>query len=82
VATRIKVLAVPGAAFVFSGNISFLDMDNGILVLVDPRDGNSYQIHFDAARVSTSESLRPGTNVTVTAIYDGARYAASAITVN
>lgn len=82
VATQIKVLAVPGAAFEFSGNVSYLDMHSGIMVLVDPRDEKSYQIVFDAARIPTSQRLRLGTNATVTAIYDGARYAASAITVN
>ena len=82
VARQIKVLAVPGAAFEFSGNISFLDMDMGTMVLVDPRDGKSYEIRFDSARLPTSESLRPQANVTVTATYDGTQYAANAITMN
>jgi hypothetical protein len=81
-ATRIRVLAVPGAAFVFTGNISFLDMHTGTMVIVDPRDGKSYQIRFDSARLPTSESLRPQANVTVTATYDGTQYAATAITRN
>jgi hypothetical protein len=82
VATQIKVLAVPGAAFQFSGSISFLDMHTGIMVLVDPRDGKSYEIRFDSARLPTSESLHPQANVTVTATYDGTQYAANAITMN
>jgi hypothetical protein len=82
VARQIKILAVPGAAFVFNGNISFLDMSTGIMVLVDPREGKSYQIHFDSARFPASETLRPGANATVTATYDGARYTANEITVN
>jgi len=82
VARQIKILAVPGAAFVFNGNISFLDMSTGIMVLVDPREGKSYQIHFDSVRFPASETLRPGANATVTATYDGARYTANEITVN
>jgi len=82
IATQIKVLAVPGAAFQFSGNITFLDMHTGIMVLVDPRDGKSYQIRFDSVRLPTSESLHPQANVTVTATYDGSQYAANAITMN
>jgi hypothetical protein len=82
VAKEIKVMAVPGAAFEFSGNISFLDMHKGIMVLVDPRDQRSYQIHFDSARVPASATLHPQANVTVTATYDGTGYAASAITAN
>jgi hypothetical protein len=82
VAKEITVLAVPGAGFVFSGNISFLDLHNGTLVLVDPRDQKSYQIHLDAARFPSVENLRAGVNVTVKAIYDGRQYEASGITVN
>jgi len=82
VAREIKVLAVPGAAFQFSGNISFLDMHTGIMVLVDPRDGKSYQIRFNSSRLRTSGTLRLQANVTVTATYDGTGYAASAITAN
>lgn len=82
VVTQIKVLAVPGALFVFSGNISFLDMDTGTMVVVDPRDGKSYEIRFDSARLPTSESLHPQANVTVTATYDGTQYSANAITLN
>jgi hypothetical protein len=82
VAKEIKVMAVPGAAFEFSGNISFLDMHTGTMVIVDPRDEKSYQIHFDSARLPASATLRPQKNVTVTATYDGTGYAASAITTN
>src|SRR5579863_10316900 len=81
VAREIKVVAVPGAAFVFTGNISFLDMHAGTMVLVDPRDGKSYQIEFHSD-LPLSESLHTEANVTVTATYDGTRYAANAITVN
>ncbi len=81
VAREIKVVAVPGAAFVFTGNISFLDMQAGTMVVVDPRDGKSYQIEFDSD-LPSSASLHTEANVTVTATYDGTRYAANAITVN
>jgi hypothetical protein len=82
VANEIKVMAVPGASFEFSGNISFLDMHTGTLVLVDPRDEKSYRIHFDSGRLPASATLRPQASVTVTATYDGTGYAASAITAN
>jgi hypothetical protein len=82
VAREIKVMAVPGATFEFSGNISFLDMHTGMMVLVDPRDEKSYEIHFDSARLPTSATLRLQGNVNVTATYDGTGYAASAITAN
>ena len=82
IAREIDVLAVPGAAFVFNGDISFLDMHTGSLILADTRDGKSYQVHFDSARLPASEALRAGENVAVRAIYDGTRYDANQITIN
>lgn len=82
VAREINVLAVPGAIFTFNGNVTFLDMHAGALVLADPRDGKSYQIHFDSAQLSASAALHPDENVMVKATYDGTRYVASQITVN
>ncbi len=82
VASHIAILATPGSAFVFSGNISFLDLHSGLLALVDPRDNKSYQISFDTARYPMSRDLHEGEHITVTANFDGARYVASAIAVN
>jgi hypothetical protein len=82
VASHIAILATPGSAFVFSGNITFLDLHSGLLALVDPRDNKSYQISFDTARYPVSRDLHEGEHITVTANFDGARYVASAITVN
>ena len=66
----------------FGGNLSSLDMHSGLLMLVDPRDGKSYQIFFDSARLPTSQTLHEGDNVRVTATFDGSRYVANTITVN
>jgi hypothetical protein len=79
VASNIAVLARPGSAFVFTGDITALDTHSGILVLVDPLDEKSYQISFDSSRLQASQNLHPGDHVMVTANYDGARYIASAI---
>ncbi|MGH9607770.1 MAG: hypothetical protein ACRD3N_18950 [Terracidiphilus sp.] len=82
VASQITILATPGSAFIFAGHITYLDVPAGQLVLVDPRDGKSYQISFDPGRFPVSASLHPGEKVTVTASYDGSRYVASEITPN
>lgn len=80
VASRITILAVPGATFVFDGNISYLDASAGRMTLVDPRDEKSYQISFDPADFPVSTQLHLGRHVTVTASYNGASYVASRIT--
>ena len=82
VASHISILAVPGSAFIFAGNITYLDVAAGRMALVDPRDGKSYQISFDPARLPVSANLRVGENVMVTASYNGASYVASEITMN
>ncbi len=82
VSSQIEILAAPGSTFVFTGKVSFVDLHSGRLVLIDPRDDESYQVSFDPARFPASRELREGTNVTVTADFDGARYVARAITVN
>jgi len=82
VAQRITVLAVPGAGFTFFGNISFLDLNSGLLVLIDPRDQRRYEIHLSASRFPVSRSLHSGESVTVAANYDGKQYMASSISIN
>src|SRR5580658_3172987 len=47
---NIALLATPGSAFVFSGNVVFLDLHSGQLALVDPRDDKRYEISFDPDR--------------------------------
>ena len=82
VATQITILATPGSTFVFNGNVSFLDLHSGRLILVNVRDDKSYQIVFDPAHFPMSRHLHQGDRVTVTANFDGARYVASSITVS
>ncbi len=81
VASQIAILAAPGTAFVFVGNVASLDVHSGRLVVVDPRDDKRYEVFFDFARFPVSRDLHEGTDVTVTAKFDGARYVATAITV-
>lgn len=80
IATEISVLAAPGASFIFSGTISELDLPGGTLVLVDPRDNQSYRITFDA-HAPVSQRLRVGQHVRLSADYNGHTYAATDITI-
>lgn len=82
VASSIAIVASPGSAFVFGGNISSLDMHSGSLILVDPQDDKHYQIFFDSAQLPISHTLHEGDYVRVTATFDGSRYLAGTITVD
>jgi hypothetical protein len=82
IAREVAVLATPGSAFEFSGNLSSLDMHSGLLVVVDPSDDKSYQISFDSAIFPASRNLHEGDRVRVTASFDGTHYVASALAAN
>jgi hypothetical protein len=79
VATHVDILATPGSAFVFSGNLSFLDANAGRLVIVDENDNQSYQVSFDPSRFPVSSKLHEGSRVKVTTSFDGSKYVASDI---
>ena len=80
VASQITILGVPGSSFLFVGKISNLDLSNGLLDIVDPRDGKSYEIHFASSHIPASGNVRLGESVSVKAYYDGTRYQAAEIT--
>ncbi|MGD0181293.1 MAG: hypothetical protein ABSC15_15885, partial [Terriglobales bacterium] len=82
VVRNIALLATPGSAFVFSGNIVFLDLHSGQLALVDPRDDKRYEISFDPDRFAINRDVHEGSDVTVTANFDGVHYSASAVSLN
>ena len=79
-ATAITILATPGSAFVFSGNITYFDLSAGRLTLLDPLNNETYQISFDPANTPEAQNFHTGERVRVTAQYDGTRYASTGIT--
>jgi len=82
VASQIAILATSGSSFVFVGNVAFLDLHSGLLVLVDPRDDKRYDVFFDSARFPMSREIHEGADVTLTADFEGSRYVARALTIN
>lgn len=82
VVREITILAEPGGQFVFAGRVTHLDVHSGLLVVADPRDSKSYDIHFDPAMGGIEDRLQEGVDVTVTTSFDGANYVAKSIVVN
>lgn len=78
VARQISILATPGSSFVFTGNVVALDLAANHLVLLDPKDDQSYSIVFDRRQFPISQDIRVGTRVTVTTSFDGSHYVATA----
>jgi hypothetical protein len=82
VVRQVSILATPGSQFVFSGKLIHLDRSRGLLVLLDPRDQKTYDIHFDDLSRRMVADLREGVSLTVNAKYDGSVYTAREITVD
>jgi hypothetical protein len=51
-------------------------MHAGSMVVVDPRDDQSYQIEFNSSTMSTFPNVHTGQRVRVAAEYDGSHYVA------
>jgi hypothetical protein len=82
VAARIEVRATPGSTFVFSGDVSYLDVPGAQLVIVDPSDNQSYRFAFNVSQLPAAHQLRQGSHVRVTASFDGNVYRATQITID
>jgi hypothetical protein len=79
-ATRVNILAVPGSSFEFAGSVSALDVHAGKLVVLDPRDNQSYPIAFGPSLEPLARKLHLGSPVKVQTTFDGERYKANEIT--
>ncbi len=82
IASQITILASPGAQFIFTGNVAFLDMHANTLVVQDPRDDQSYKISFNPSQFPVSHDLHEGNRITVKASFNGSGYVASDIAKN
>ena len=80
VVTQVTVLATPGTTFVFVGNLVSLDTSAGTMMVLDPRNDQTYQIAFNPGSLSSVQNIRPGQHVRITAAYDGKRYVAESVT--
>jgi len=79
---RVSILAAPGTLFAFSGRVQYLDIHRRMLVLVDPGDDKSYEVQFDPATGVVTRDIREGSDITVSASFDGHHYVARSITKN
>lgn len=81
VADHITILATPGAAFQFAGDVTFLDMHAAEMAIRDSQDQKSYMIGFDPARFPQSGQLHVGSHVIISASFDGRHYVANTLTI-
>jgi hypothetical protein len=80
--SQISILASPGATFFFSGQVTFLDLHRGLVVVVDPRDNKSYEVYVDANDRELARKIQEGADVMIEARFNGTHYEARNVTVN
>ncbi|MFB3815109.1 MAG: hypothetical protein ACE14L_13465 [Terriglobales bacterium] len=80
VAREINIIAAPGSVFQFAGKVTHLDMSRGLLALHNRTNDSNYEIHFDP-RNSAFQELGVGSEVQLTALFNGTTYNARDITV-
>lgn len=81
VAREISILALPGTAYTFAGQIVHLDLRTGLIVLNSSTDHKTYEIYLDPA-AAPDENLHIGAVVTVVTHFEGSRYVARNIGIN
>lgn len=78
---QVEIVAVPGSRFTFAGRVSHMDLRSGVLSIESSTDQKTYDIAFSPATPGMGEDLTVGAQVAVDAVFDGAGYKASSISV-
>jgi hypothetical protein len=81
IAQDVSILAVPGNTFVFSGTVTYLDLRLGVFALENRTDNRNYELHFHPG-IGAADKLSVGSDVTVSAVFNGSGYNVTNLTVN
>ena len=76
---EINVLAQPGASFSFFGKVTFLDLSRRIIAIANEPDSKTYDIYLEALPSSVLRDVRQGSEVGISAVFDGSHYVARSI---
>jgi hypothetical protein len=73
---QITLLAIPGNTFSFAGRVTYLDLSQKLIAVDNRTDHTRYDISIDAIPASILRQLHEGQDVTISAVFDGRKYAA------
>src|SRR5438105_321304 len=79
VVKEVAVLAKPGASFKFYGQLTHLDLSNGVMAIRNLADNKTYEISFRPDATPDRSALRIGGTVAVDASFNGQGYEATRI---
>ncbi len=81
VAREISILALPGTRYIFTGQVTHVDLRTGLLVINSSTDRKTYEVYLDPS-IAPDESLHTGVMVTVITNFEGSRYVARNVTID
>jgi hypothetical protein len=76
---EINVLAQPGSSFSFFGKITYIDLSRRLIAIANQPDSKTYDIYLEALPTSVLRDVHQGSEVGVSAVFDGSRYVARSI---
>ena len=76
---EINVLAQPGSSFSFFGKITYIDLSRRLIAIANQPDSKTYDIYLEALPSSVLRDVRQGSEVGISAVFDGSRYVARSI---
>jgi len=79
--SEINVLAQPGSSFSFFGKVTYVDLSRRLIAIANQPDSKTYDIYLEALPMSALRDVRQGSEVGISAVFDGSRYVARSIEV-
>lgn len=78
-AKEVEIVAMPGALFTFAGNVTHLDVPDGVIAVHNQSDDKTYELQFEPGVVS--DNITVGTSVVISAEFAGSGYRAKTVKV-
>jgi hypothetical protein len=76
---EINILAQPGSSFSFFGKITFVDLSRRLIAIANDPDSKTYDIYLEALPTSVLRDVHQGSEVGISAVFDGSHYVARSI---
>lgn len=76
---QVTVLATPGTSFTFAGRVTYVDMSRKMIAIDNRSDRKKYDVYVSAIPMNVMRQVREGTDVNVSAVFDGNQYDARSV---
>jgi len=77
--SEINLLAQPGSSFSFFGKVTYVDLSRRLIAIANQPDSKTYDIYLEALPISVLRDVHQGSEVGISAVFDGSHYVARSI---